>query len=93
MGPRHTRLVERVCCLQSLQGELISSNHSCSCVFGDERGKITTEDDANADEDWTLFKRRRAGRKAAAKAVEARIRLITSAQGFLLSECRCREAD
>jgi hypothetical protein len=93
MGPRHTRMVERVRCLLSLQGGLISSDHPCRCVFGDEHGKTTAEDDADEDEGWTLFKRRRSGRKAAGKAVDARLRLLANAQGFLLSGCRCREAN
>lgn len=42
-------------------------------VFGNERGKVTITDPVDEDrEKWQQFVQRRAGRKAALKAVEAR---------------------
>jgi hypothetical protein len=47
--------------------------HAHSRVFGNENGKVTTSNVATKDSvKWRQFVRRRAGRKAATKAMEAR---------------------
>jgi hypothetical protein len=47
-------------------------------VFGNENGKINLAVFDAQDEEMELFNRRRIGRKAAAKAVEAKRRAIES---------------
>jgi hypothetical protein len=78
-----------------LQRELISINYHCRRVFGDERGKTMINDDTDeVDEEWNRFKRRRAGRMAAMRAVEAKKRVMTSMQpSFLFAGYRCQEAN